>query len=80
MIDKKQFFNTNMPGWIKNPATGIVINTNEYEYIIYKEKIASFLNTKSLETDVIAMKAELAFLKDTLTKVLDGRNNVQNNK
>ena len=76
---KNKFFNTDNPGWIKNPATGSIINTNVHEYTIYKEKIASFLQTKDLEADVVSMKAELAFLKDALTKVLDGKNNVQNN-
>ena len=78
-VSKNKFFNTDNPGWIKNPVTGTIINTNVHEYTIYKEKISSFLQTKDLETDVIAMKAELAFLKDALTKVLDGKNNVQNN-
>lgn len=54
---------TNVSGYLKNPATGLVINTNEDEYRIYQSQKAQ--HKKHLETlhEVEELKRELTEMK-----------------
>lgn len=53
---------TDIAGYKIDPATGLIINTNQQELGAYKEKLQSKKRILALERDVKALKAQVAEL------------------
>lgn len=62
---------TNVPGYMKDPKNGMVINTNEGEYeqiLAAREKRAK---EKALEESVHKLKSDMDVIKSMLSQLLN---------
>ncbi len=62
--------NTNVPGFKKDKATGMVINTNTSELSAVKKQKQAILDKKKLEEKVNTMEKEMAEQKAMMQQVL----------
>jgi hypothetical protein len=57
---------TNIPGMYKDPDTFAVINTNESEFLQYKEQVQRFRDLDSVRSEVRTLKSDVSEIKEML--------------
>jgi hypothetical protein len=62
---------TNIPGYVKDPVTKVIINRNTHEYDQYVAGRRKTLELNSLNKKVEDMGSELTEVKALLQKLLD---------
>lgn len=70
-----RFVNTNVSGFVKDPFSQAVINTDDAEYnrmIMERERAKKLSN---LSSDVDNIKLELSDIKNLLLQIVNGRQN-----
>lgn len=60
---------TNIPGYMKDTETHAVINTNESEYLKYKEEVKRALEIKKMGDELNNLKTEMTEIKDMLKTI-----------
>ena len=55
----KDFVKTNMPGFLKDKKTNVVINTNYNDYLMYKAQQARSKKVNNLETQMTEIQNNL---------------------
>lgn len=65
MIEKR-LIPTNVPGLYKDPDTLAIINTNESEFLHYKEQVQRFKELNSVRNEVENLKADVSEIKEML--------------
>lgn len=70
-----KFLNTNISGFVKDPYSQAVINTNDAEYdrILVERERAKRVDALCYEVDSI--KSELSDIKTLLLQIVNGRQN-----
>ncbi|MEI8285800.1 MAG: hypothetical protein WCG15_00735 [Actinomycetes bacterium] len=66
---------TNVPGYKKDPVTHAVINTNEADYLRYKEEVRRVVESKKVGAEIANIKDEIAEIKGMLGKLLQAVSN-----
>lgn len=64
------YVKTNVPGYLKDEKTGMVINKDVKEYQIYLAQRSKILSNKELGTKVDAMESEISEIKSLLLQVI----------
>lgn len=57
---------TNVEGYLKDPDTGVVINTNEQQYTMYQAQIDRVLENQRLKERLSALTSEVDAIKAML--------------
>jgi hypothetical protein len=72
MIDLEK---TNAAGLMRDKSTGAIINTNESEYLTYREQVARAKEVNSLKNQVDDIRGEVSEIKDMLKSILQAVKN-----
>lgn len=60
------YIKTDVQGYLKDPDTGALINTNEAEYITYKARMNLFLENRELKTKLSSLEDDIQLIKEML--------------
>lgn len=71
-MDNDHFIKTNIPGYVKNPVTGIVSNQNIEEYELYKSQRNKAKETAQIKETISELKNDIAEIKNLLFKAMKG--------
>jgi uncharacterized protein YaaQ len=66
-----EFIKTNIPGYIKNANTGVIINTNMDELRLVKTAIKSAKDRKQTNKKMKNLEDEITELKNLVSKLLE---------
>jgi len=61
---------TQVPGYVKDTETGVVINTDVNGYSLYKAHRAKLLSNKDLNAKVMKMEDDISEIKTLLLRAL----------
>lgn len=70
-----QFIGTNVTGFVKDPLTQAVINTDDSDYIRVVTERERAKKLAALTSDVDNIKLELSDIKNLLLQIVNGRQN-----
>jgi hypothetical protein len=65
-MTEKRLIPTNVPGLFKDPDTLAIINTNESEFLSYKEQVQRFRELNSIRGEVNGLKSDVSEIKEML--------------
>jgi len=66
---------TNATGLMRDKSTHAIINTNESEYLAYREQVVRVKEINSLKNQVVEIKSEVSEMKDMLKSILQAVKN-----
>lgn len=66
--------NTNIPGYIKDTDSGVIININNDEYVTYQSNKTKTKKISSLQDDIEELKKSFQSIKKDLEELLAKKN------
>lgn len=69
---KEQHVKTNVAGWVKDPASNVLINNNVEEFEVYKSQRAKAKEMAEVKNTISGLEKDIAEIKQLLVQALKG--------